>query len=83
MMEWEVVTLKKWEYYVMAWNAKIDTVKESQDLQEALNEYGEDGWEVISMTHQIDSSAYSDNNGVSSVGTDSIVIVMKRAYKEN
>ena len=75
--------MKKWEYHVINWDAKVDSVKESQDLQEALNEYGDDGWEVVTMTHQIKSLNYADNNSVSAVGTDSVIIVMKRPNNEN
>lgn len=34
------------------------------------------------MTHQVDSSATSDTNGVSSVETYSIAIVFKREFQE-
>jgi hypothetical protein len=75
--------MKKWEYHVLNWDAKVDSVDESNDLQQILNEYGMDGWEVVSMTHQIESYNSTDSGGVSSVDTDSVIIVMKREYQEN
>lgn len=75
--------MKKWEYSVVNWDEKISSVEKSNDLEQCLNEYGYDGWEVVSMTHQINSLAETDNFGVSSVKTDSIIIVMKREKQEH
>lgn len=78
----EVSVVKKWEYETVYWDSAISSIEDSDDFDQMLNEYGSDGWEVVSMTHQVDSSATSDTNGVSSVETYSIVIVFKREFQE-
>ncbi|MFJ5766784.1 DUF4177 domain-containing protein [Lysinibacillus sp. NPDC093210] len=75
--------MKKWEYKTMYWDEIIASVHDSDDFDQMLNEYGHDGWEVASMTHQVTSSALTENNGLSSVKTNSIVIVFKREYKKD
>ncbi|MDQ0176004.1 DUF4177 domain-containing protein [Bacillus chungangensis] len=74
--------MKKWEYNVLYWDAPIYSYQESMDLNETLNEYGIDGWEVVSMSHQVDSSSSTDDGSVSSVETNAFIIVMKREYQE-
>lgn len=78
----EVSRVKKWEYKVLNWDEKITTIKKADNLEEALNDYGYDGWELVSITQQIDSFDGSENNGVSRVETDSIILFLKREIIE-
>lgn len=45
---------KQWEYRVQTVGAFFSGVK-AEELQELLNEWGEDGWEVVS-THIIENA---------------------------
>jgi hypothetical protein len=45
--------MKKWEYRVQTFGT-FWTVAKQQDIQQALNEWGEQGWEVVS-THIIEN----------------------------
>ncbi|WP_312507555.1 DUF4177 domain-containing protein [Lysinibacillus sp.] len=74
--------MKKWEYETVYWDSAISSIEDSDDFDQMLNEYGSDGWEVVSMTHQVDSSATSDTNGVSSVETYSMLSFLKENIKK-
>ncbi len=40
----------KWEYRVLTWGSAWKSNKD-EDLEALLNEWGEEGWEVISAVH--------------------------------
>jgi hypothetical protein len=46
--------MTKWEYRVETWGSAWKSNKD-EDLEALLNEWGEEGWEVISAEHQASS----------------------------
>ena len=61
-----VEEIKQWEYRVQMVGGFFSGVK-AEELSELLNEWGEDGWEVVS-THIIENANKRDEEG-SAVGT--------------
>jgi hypothetical protein len=68
--------MKKWEYKVITWEDYINTNVEV-DVSVLLNEHGQNGWELVSIVPQIDSSS-NEQKQVDSVGTISNILVFKR-----
>jgi hypothetical protein len=46
--------MTKWEYRVFTWGSAWKSNKD-EDLEALLNDWGEEGWEVISADHQVSS----------------------------
>lgn len=51
--------MKRWEYKVVVWEVAID-LEETAGLEQCMNEYGEDGWELVSVASQIKSNSNTD-----------------------
>lgn len=66
----------KWEYKTVLWDSYIDN-KESYELNEYLNELGDEGWELVSTSTQIESSSNTDDQ-LNYVGTNSLILILKR-----
>lgn len=68
--------MKSWEYRVVLWDAAIDA-DEREELNNCINEYGEEGWELVSVTTQVKSRSNIDSV-VEEVKTSDTILYLKR-----
>ncbi|MFJ7662410.1 DUF4177 domain-containing protein [Lysinibacillus sp. NPDC097162] len=74
--------MKKWEYKIIYRETAIEDQREADYIGDMLSGYGCDGWELVSITDQIDSTKNAGKNAVISVKTSSLIFIMKREYQE-
>ncbi|MGX9134060.1 hypothetical protein ACWV26_06720 [Rummeliibacillus sp. JY-2-4R] len=60
----------------MIWGSKID-VHERGSLKESLNEFGEEGWELVSVTTQVGSNSNTEFK-IEKIYTSDTIFYFKR-----
>lgn len=68
--------MKKWEYYVHIWEEFIEE-QDGISLAELLDEYGEEGWELVNIVPQTGSSSNYDGQ-VEEISTSTNLLIFKR-----
>ncbi|UTR12647.1 DUF4177 domain-containing protein [Evansella sp. LMS18] len=67
--------MKKWEYNVHIWEEFIEE-HDGISLAELLDEYGEEGWELVNIVPQTGSSNYDGQ--VEEISTSTNLLIFKR-----